>query len=200
MVSSAADALWSAMLNDETFLPWFISTNRERLAAAYERCREWCETMKIPYTPSNAGHFMMVDLSAYLPKTLDGTALSASEAETTLWARFMDFGVTITPGHNYFHPTPGAFRLTFALEEPALDEGLARLERALNAGPCEAVAQSKQASVEADERSGGSTVGATAFLCGMGPAAPAKGADHDEALHKRLAMMSVAASCSAGCC
>ena len=87
MVSSAADALWSTMINDDKFLNWFISTNRQRLSAAYEECREWCEKMGIKYTPSNAGHFFLIGLEDFLPNTLDGTVLDNAESETALWAR-----------------------------------------------------------------------------------------------------------------
>ena len=154
MVSSAADALWSSILLDDQFLTWFIETNRERLSDAYGRCKAWLKKMQIDYTPSNAGHFLLIDLSRFLPKELDGTKLDKVESETALWAKvcrcqqtvgrfetdppprlafeqILDHGVALTPGFNSHHPTTGVFRLTFSLEPIALDEGLRRLEEAL---------------------------------------------------------------------
>ncbi|KDN39234.1 PLP-dependent transferase [Tilletiaria anomala UBC 951] len=203
MVSSAADALWSALLHDDAFLPWFIETNRQRLSDAYETCKAWCMRMGIAYTPSNAGHFMLVDLAPFLPTTLDGTKLNCEESETALWAKFLDHGVALTPGFNYHHPKTGTFRITFSLERPALEEGLARLERALRAVGEAGGDAAAATSACAEGAHSGARLGTGAILCGIisactGSRAPA--ADHDSAIHEGLARLQIAAACSACCC
>lgn len=137
MVSAPADALFSALLSDTAFYEWFTSVNRLRLSAAYELVRAWCAHHGIEYVPSNAGHFVLVNLAPHLRASLgEGTSAGAitiapREAESLLWARMLDHRVCVTPGLNYHHPTPGWFRLTFALKRATVLEGLARLETAL---------------------------------------------------------------------
>ncbi|PWN47890.1 PLP-dependent transferase [Violaceomyces palustris] len=135
MVSSPADALFSSLLLNQDYLQGFIKTNRLRLAEAYDFVRSWCLHHKIDYTPSNAGHFLLVDLSRFMPREIQGRELEGREAESALWAKALDEKVCITPGFNYHHPEAGTYRLTFSLKRPCLIEGLARLEKALGLPP-----------------------------------------------------------------
>lgn len=122
MVSSPADALFSALLNDENFYSSFVSTNRTRLTEAYEHIKAWCVRHGIPYKPSNAGHFLLVDLSAY-----------CHDGESQLWSKALDkCKVCITPAaSNYHFPQKGWFRITFSMPNEVLNLGLRRLESAL---------------------------------------------------------------------
>lgn len=62
MVSAPADALFSALLSHQTFYNNFVATNQARMAQAYRLVTRWCRHHGITYTPSNAGHFLLVDL------------------------------------------------------------------------------------------------------------------------------------------
>ncbi|CAO1615186.1 unnamed protein product [Parajaminaea phylloscopi] len=124
MVSSPADALFSCLLTDDDFFPAFVQENQRRLSAAYESMKKWCLKHDIPYTASNAGHFLLIDFSRFLDN-------SSAGKETDLWTRCFKERVSITPGSNYHHPKVGVFRVTFSMPEAALSEGLQRLERAL---------------------------------------------------------------------
>lgn len=140
MVSSPADALWSRLLRDETFYAWFVEENQQRLSAAYEVAKEWCMKHGIPYTHSNAGHFLVANLDRFMPITrpegctAEESQVALQEAEALLWSRVLQHGVCVTPGSNYRHPTPGIFRITFAMPEQTLREGLRRIELALGLG------------------------------------------------------------------
>lgn len=127
MVASPADCLWSAILTDEKFFQWYVQTNRLRLSAAYETVKAWCLSLGLEYAASNAGHFLMVNLAHYLPSR--GTV---EDRETQLWSQCLEHGAAITPGFNYHHPSPGWFRITFALEPAVLREGLQRIQDALD--------------------------------------------------------------------
>lgn len=120
MVSAPADALFSALLNDEDFYPRFVDTNRRRLAEAYEVAKTWCQKHRIPYKPANAGHFILVDLSAFCTDAMQ------------LWATALNHRVCITPASNYHLLRDGWFRITFSLQQEILQEGFARLEQALD--------------------------------------------------------------------
>ncbi|CAO1633260.1 unnamed protein product [Sympodiomycopsis kandeliae] len=123
MVSSPADALFSALIEDTKFYDWFVETNRKRLTAAYEVIKKWCIRHKIDYKPSNAGHFVLVDLSRFL--------VEHSGQEVGLWSKVLQHRVAITPGSNYHCVATGWFRITFSMEEAIMMEGLCRLEKAL---------------------------------------------------------------------
>ncbi|UZJ51723.1 hypothetical protein CBS101457_001043 [Exobasidium rhododendri] len=131
MVSAPADALFSALLCDQTFYQNFVATNQKRMGKAYQLVTKWCRHHGIRYTPANAGHFILVDLKRFMPNSAEGHVLTNSEREGALWAKALENCVALTPGSNYHHPRNGTFRLTFTLRRPALLEGLARLEKTL---------------------------------------------------------------------
>jgi hypothetical protein len=68
----------------------------------------------------NAGFFIYVDLSPFLP---EGTSIQ--EREFSLAEKFVDAGVFIHPGEEHAKDA-GWFRLVFSQDESALKEGLRR--------------------------------------------------------------------------
>jgi DNA-binding transcriptional MocR family regulator len=99
-ISSPADALFSSMLNDEGQLDHFITTNRQRLASAYGFATRVLKRYNIPYIPSAAGHFVFIDLRAFLPAHgSDGKVLANdAEKEAALFLALLNNGVYIAPG------------------------------------------------------------------------------------------------------
>lgn len=165
MVSSPADALFSALLNDDEYYAWFVKTNKERLTKAYERIKKWCMAHGIPFKHSNAGHFVLVDLSAYLPQA-DLTS-SDAQREAVLWSKALHNRVCITPASNYHFPRPGWFRITFSLQDDVLSEGLKRLEQALDLS-CAGEASPTQRALSPG------SLGIFTALCGAGVQVSAK--------------------------
>jgi len=53
-VSSPADVIFSALLNDKAFLRNFIHTNRARLAEAQSYTRQWFADRGVTVAASNA--------------------------------------------------------------------------------------------------------------------------------------------------
>jgi 1-aminocyclopropane-1-carboxylate synthase len=53
-VSSPADVIFSALLNDKAFLKNFITTNRQRLGEAYAFTRKWFNDRGVEVAHSNA--------------------------------------------------------------------------------------------------------------------------------------------------
>ena len=70
---------------------------------------------------SNAGFFVYVDLSPFLPKD----DRSIQEREFALAQQLLDAGVFLHPGEEH-SKAEGWFRLVFSNDEPALKEGLRR--------------------------------------------------------------------------
>jgi aspartate/methionine/tyrosine aminotransferase len=137
LVPSPSDTLWSTLLNDQNYLPTFIETNRLKLREAYEYTASWLKFHNMPYIPSSAGHFLLVDWRPIL-SDFDryGSILSITpdqsmrERESTLLAFLLAHKVMPIPGA-MCHAEPGWFRFTFAVRRDYLDVALARVERAL---------------------------------------------------------------------
>jgi 1-aminocyclopropane-1-carboxylate synthase len=77
-VSAPADCLFCALLEEpsldgsERYRDWFIKENRRRMVSNYRCARDWLEARGFNVAPSNAGHFMWVDLgSKFGWKTVD---------------------------------------------------------------------------------------------------------------------------------
>lgn len=47
-MSSASDALFTQILEDDVFREWFLDENRKRLSRAFERAAGWCTFHKLP--------------------------------------------------------------------------------------------------------------------------------------------------------
>ncbi|KAF8321510.1 pyridoxal phosphate-dependent transferase [Amanita rubescens] len=75
--ASPATSLWSTLLSDKPFLSYFLRKNRLKLEEAYEYMTSWLKFHRIPYLPSSAGHFILVDMRPILLDTHRyGTLLS----------------------------------------------------------------------------------------------------------------------------
>lgn len=123
--SSFSQHLWLSILNDTEFLESYISTNREKLGRAYERCTKILEEHKIPfYRGGNAGFFVYVDLSQYLPPRRPGQKEEV-ERERELTENMLKSGIYLSPGEVMMAPA-GVYRLTFSVPEDILDKGLER--------------------------------------------------------------------------
>ena len=71
----------------------------------------------------NAGFFIYMDLSPYLPSPEEIS--NTNEREFALAKKFLDAGVFIHPGEEH-GKLPGWFRLVYSHEEEVLQEGLRR--------------------------------------------------------------------------
>ncbi|GAA5873855.1 hypothetical protein JCM16303_002611 [Sporobolomyces ruberrimus] len=136
-ISSASDILWSSLLLDPIALPHYLGMNRSRLSQAYSNATEFLEKWRIPYRPSNAGHFVWIDLRRYLPERSWETGQyleNGFEREEELAKHFLRNGINVGRGAAYSYPIPGFFRLTFTLRPDYCKIGLARFEQALGLG------------------------------------------------------------------
>jgi 1-aminocyclopropane-1-carboxylate synthase len=70
----------------------------------------------------NAGFFVYMDLSPYLPSK---SSLTDQEREFSLAQKFYDAGIFLHPGEEH-SKDPGWFRLVFTQEDDVLLEGLRR--------------------------------------------------------------------------
>ncbi|PYH91516.1 PLP-dependent transferase [Aspergillus ellipticus CBS 707.79] len=124
--SSAAITIGTAILEDQTFVRKLTEKTQQSLASAYHVATSTLARKGINYIKGgNAGFFIYIDLSPYLPTHLASSTSSHQEREFYLAQKFLDAGVFLHPGEEH-GKIPGWFRLVFAHEEEVLREGLRR--------------------------------------------------------------------------
>ncbi|KAF8624618.1 hypothetical protein AX15_005773 [Amanita polypyramis BW_CC] len=135
--ASPATSLWSTMLSDKTFLDYFLETNRLKLQEAYDYMTSWLQFHKIPYIPSSAGHFVLVDMRPILSDIQRYGSLLSIKSDQDMCARenvllrfLADRGVWLTPG-SMCHMDNGWFRFTFSTRRDFVQVALARIEDAM---------------------------------------------------------------------
>ena len=117
--SSLADQAWNCILEDHAFTDRYFKTLMPRLTEAYEHVTDFLKKHNIPYTPSNSGPFLWIDLSRLL---IEATL----EAERQLAWSMIRHGLWLATGEAYHSEQPGRFRMTFALPRADRDIGLSR--------------------------------------------------------------------------
>jgi bifunctional pyridoxal-dependent enzyme with beta-cystathionase and maltose regulon repressor activities len=112
------------------------------LTKTYDYVTKFWQHHRVPYVPSNAGHFILVDMRRFLgPENetvqagRDLAVQAGRDLEAQLTSKLIHHGVFVAPGAQYHHPIPGFFRFTFSLESIALNVGLSRIEKTLDLEP-----------------------------------------------------------------
>ncbi|KAL4811159.1 pyridoxal phosphate-dependent transferase [Aspergillus unguis] len=130
--SAAAETIGTAILQDEEFISGFLARSSQDLAFSYQIATSVLEKEGINYAKGvNAGFFLYIDLSPYLPEA--DPSVRAQEREFALAQKFVDNGVFLHPGEEH-SKEPGWFRLVYSHDEDVLREGLRRLVEALKSG------------------------------------------------------------------
>ncbi|WYZ38183.1 hypothetical protein EsH8_III_000097 [Colletotrichum jinshuiense] len=122
-------ALAIAIFEDRAWHDGFISTSRARIAAAYEFATAGLRALGVRYLEANAGFFVYVDLSPWLPPASPAYE-SDQEREFALAEGILDKGVFLHPGEEH-SAAPGWFRLVYTQQQDIIGEGLRRLGEAL---------------------------------------------------------------------
>lgn len=127
-VGGLSVAVATAMLEDQVWCREFIASSRKRLAEAYLFMTSRLRDIGVHFMEGgNAGFFVWVDLSPWLPPEDEGC--ESSEREQKLAQKFIDNAVFLQPGEE--HGRVGWFRLVFSLERGIVEEGLKRVEKSL---------------------------------------------------------------------
>ncbi|KAL4778805.1 pyridoxal phosphate-dependent transferase [Aspergillus varians] len=119
--SSAAETIGAAILNDEEFVSKFTEKSQQDLAFSYRIATSILDEEGINYVKGgNAGFFLYIDLSPYLPKD---DSLQGPEREFALAQKILDNGLFLHPGEEHSKDL-GWFRLVYSHDEDVLREGL----------------------------------------------------------------------------
>ncbi|KAH7333013.1 pyridoxal phosphate-dependent transferase [Rhizoctonia solani] len=124
-MSSATDALFTAVLGDVEFREWFLEENRNRLRTAFERVGDWCTFHKLPFVPASAGVFFIIDLEPVLP-----SAPTPYERAVKGFEKMRDAGVYLIPTSISEDPIGTRYRMTFTLPPDTMLLALRRIEKA----------------------------------------------------------------------
>lgn len=139
MVSTPADLLFSALLNDTTFLHYFLEEAEYRSSIAYDFFADWLKWHEVGYIPAYVGQFVLVDLRPYLSDDAPNQALllelgitkdtSMAEREKALILHGVrKYKLHLASGTAFHMPDGGWVRVTFTMERRKLVIGLRRLE------------------------------------------------------------------------
>ncbi|KAM0786364.1 hypothetical protein ACM66B_001834 [Microbotryomycetes sp. NB124-2] len=130
-ISSSADVMFSALLKSPE-LPDYIQRNQAALSDSYACATLWLKQRHIPYSPAQAGHYVLIDLREYLDRVIGVDEASLLKGEIDLLNKMVEAGVYLGPGHSYFCPEAGFFRLTHSLPRDYLELALQRLGAVLD--------------------------------------------------------------------
>jgi aspartate/methionine/tyrosine aminotransferase len=120
--------LLGTLLDDETWLDRYLAEMPRRLGAAYDAVTTALRDSDIPFLPSQAGFFLLLDMRQWLPSP-------DWEGERRLWRRILNAAnVNVTPGEACRIAEPGFMRLCFAgLPVDGAVAAIARLGNVLGA-------------------------------------------------------------------
>ncbi|KAL4868567.1 hypothetical protein BDV12DRAFT_95985 [Aspergillus spectabilis] len=122
--SAAVETIGTAILEDEEFVVKYTEKSRKDLAFSYRIATSTLDQEGINYIKGgNAGFFLYIDLSPYLPKD---ESLGYREREFVLAQQLLDNGLFLHPGEEHCKEA-GWFRLVYTHDEDVLREGLRRL-------------------------------------------------------------------------
>ncbi|KAF1953531.1 putative aminotransferase class I and II family protein [Byssothecium circinans] len=125
--------VWADMLEDEQFLDDFKLKNRKVLSKHFTILRSFLDQHNIPYYSNvYAGVFVWVDLRRYLhgnsaPEPATSAVDVNHDQGVKLFNRFLRAGVVVSQGSSFGTEELGWYRISFAVEEQALNVGLQRL-------------------------------------------------------------------------
>ncbi|EFR00199.1 1-aminocyclopropane-1-carboxylate synthase 11 [Nannizzia gypsea CBS 118893] len=125
----------ATILNDEKFVATYLENTQKRVLTAYRFVTGLLQKHDIPYLPgTNAGCFIWLDLSKYLPPSTPSQPLTQKDKEFALAKQFSEGGLFLHPSEEN-GMEPGWFRLVYTREEELITEGIRRLKRILNSLP-----------------------------------------------------------------
>ncbi|KAJ9144719.1 1-aminocyclopropane-1-carboxylate synthase [Pleurostoma richardsiae] len=122
--SGMAVAVAVAMLEDREWCRSLISVSQARLGEAYQFTTRRLRELGIPYVKgANAGFFIFLDMSRYLPPP---GSLTPAEREFALVEKLMEAGIFLQPGEEHYLE-PGWFRMVYTQNRRIMEEGFRRL-------------------------------------------------------------------------
>jgi aspartate/methionine/tyrosine aminotransferase len=126
--------LASQILEDTSFVESLLGLSRKGLSENYALVTSMLDAAGIPYwRGGNAGYFLWIDLSRYLPPEEEGRERGREERERVLSERILEGGVWLNPGQERGE-LPGWFRLIYSHPRGKIEEGVRRIVRTLCGG------------------------------------------------------------------
>ncbi|KAJ4323635.1 hypothetical protein N0V84_004243 [Fusarium piperis] len=129
-VSSISDHITVNLLEDDTFVEFYMAENCKKLAAQYERAVSWAKKNDIAYAAGvNAAFFLWVDLGkAYRARHTVG---ETEDITGLVMKKLLEEKVFLASGEAFGSEQPGWFRIVFSHPDEYLDMGLERVVKAL---------------------------------------------------------------------
>lgn len=128
--SSLAEHATADILEDEAWIDKYLAENRQKLSKNFEFVTKWAKQHEITYAPgANAAFFLWVDLgAAYQAKHPERKPEDLTQEVMDSLLRHKVF---LASGKQFGSERPGWFRIVFSHQRELLEEGLRRIENAL---------------------------------------------------------------------
>ncbi|KAG7088762.1 hypothetical protein E1B28_012728 [Marasmius oreades] len=130
-VSSAADAIFTSILNDVDFCERFLEENRIKLGKAFELLADWCNFHGLSFSTTEAGIFCLVDFAPLIQKSED-QSLTLEEQVENATLRMKRSGVLL----KHANQIVTRFRVIFSFPEKLMKLVLFRIENAFSLTHC----------------------------------------------------------------
>lgn len=123
--TSSLSAVFVTSLLTSVQLPALIALNSKRLSESYRILVGFLQKREIEFIPANAGLFVFARLAK---------GCRSWEEEAMIGERLKENGVLVSPGRTYhgLEEEKGWMRITLAVPEDTLREGLERVQRCLS--------------------------------------------------------------------
>lgn len=132
-ISIFSATFFTQLLNDNMFLDRYFQTYQERLQSGYLQTTTVLKQHNIPFSKTNAGLFLWIDLSQWLGLHGNKQGNTGLTPEMEMTNYLLSRGVFLQPGEAFYSPARGWFRLVYTSEPQNVATGLQKLIHALAA-------------------------------------------------------------------
>ncbi|KAL8958967.1 MAG: hypothetical protein Q9183_005727 [Haloplaca sp. 2 TL-2023] len=150
--SSITQLYWTSLLNDRSFLDYYLAENSKRLSEGHKRVTDWFREHNVKWVEgSNAGFFLWADFREILgediivndedqqveavaverPSQVYKTSKKAKSRDEWFFGKMMKHKVFVATGDAFFAEEHGWYRVSFSVPKDVLEVGLKRMDEVM---------------------------------------------------------------------
>ena len=150
--SSITQLYWTSLLNDRSFLDYYLAENSKRLSEGHKHVTDWFRGHGVKWVKgSNAGFFLWADFRGILgediivndedqqveavaaerPSQVYKTSKKAKDRDEWFFGKMMKHKVYVATGDAFFAEEHGWYRVSFSVPKDVLEVGLKRMDEVM---------------------------------------------------------------------